>query len=334
MTARPIRVVQLGLGPVGARCAELVLGRAELELVGAVDIDPGKTGKTVGELIESPACKVLVRRDLVEVLADARPNLVLQTTGSRIQDVADQLRTCIRAGVSVVSTCEELLWPWYRNAELADELDSLARGRGVRLLGTGVNPGFVMDLMPVVLSASCKRIEAVFVEREVDAATRRGPLQTKVGAGMSESEFRKLAAERRIGHIGSCESTSVILHGMGWKADSLSETIEPMIADRRIETEFVRVEPGQVSGIHQVALATQNGRELVRLDLKMYVGAPHPHDRVRLSGDPPIDVLFEGGVAGDEATVANLVQAVPRLLSLAPGIRTVLDLPASAMRRI
>ena len=331
---KPIRVLQLGLGPIGVSSAELVLQRDELELVGAVDYDPQKAGRTVGELIGSTSCAVPIVADLAAALGESRPDVVLQTTGSRLPQVADQLKCCIRGGASVVSSCEELLYPWYRHADLAEELDTLARARGIRVLGTGVNPGFVMDLIPVVVSASCKRIESVYVERVVDASTRRGPLQRKVGAGMDASHFRELAAEGKIGHVGSCESASLILRGLGWRADSLTETIEPVIADRMIQTDFVRVEPGHVAGIHQIAVATRDDAEIVRLDLKMYVGAKEPHDRVRLAADPPMDVLFEGGVAGESATIANLINTVPRLIALQPGIRTVLDLPAAAGGRV
>jgi len=331
---KPIRVLQLGLGPIGVSSAELVLHRDDLELVGAVDCDPEKAGRTVGELIGSTSCSVPIVADLAAALDESRPDVVLQTTGSRLPQVADQLKCCIRGGASVVSTCEELLYPWYRHADLAEELDTLARARGIRMLGTGVNPGFVMDLIPVMVSASCKRIESVYVEREVDASTRRGPLQQKIGAGMEASRFRELAAEGKIGHVGSCESASLILHGLGWRADSLTETIEPVIADRAIQTDFVRVEAGRVAGIHQVAVATRGDAEIVRLDLKMYVGAKEPYDRVRLAGDPAIDLSFKGGVAGESATIANLINAVPRLIALPPGIRTVLDLPAAADGRV
>jgi len=162
-----------------------------------------------------------------------------------------------------------------------------------------------------------------------DAATRRGPLQRKVGAGITVEEFKKRVADGRFGHVGYCESGALLAAGMGWSLDTLGEKIEPMIADRVIKTDHVEVQPGEVAGIHQTVRGTAGGAEVIHLDLKMYVGAPDPHDGFTLDSDPPIAWRSENGVAGDPATASILVNSIDRILAVTPGLKTVLDLPTS-----
>jgi 4-hydroxy-tetrahydrodipicolinate reductase len=186
-----------------------------------------------------------------------------------------------------------------------------------------------MDLLPLLGSLPCERVRAVRAERVVNAGTRRGPLQRKVGAGITPEQFAERVSTGRFGHVGFCESGALLASKLGWSLEELEETIEPVIAEAPVTTEFVDVAAGNVAGIHQTVRGIMNGREVIHLDLKMYVGAREPHDAFTLDSDPPITWRCDQGVAGDPATAAILVNSLDRLQAVEPGLKTVADLPAS-----
>jgi 2,4-diaminopentanoate dehydrogenase len=326
----PIRVVHTGVGPVGCRVLALILERPELKLVGVVDSDPRKIGQPLEEYVQqAKGLGLKVAGNTTECIRKNKAVAVTHTTVSYLPDCIDHLRELARAGVATVSSTEELLYPWLRHRAWADELNGLCMQHGSRILGTGINPGFLMDLLPILANPPCERVRAVRAERVVNAATRRGPLQKKVGAGITKEEFGKRVATGKFGHVGYCESGALLAAKMGWKLDYLSETIEPVISDKLVKTDFVEVKPGAVAGIHQVVCGKMKGREVIHLDLKMYVGAPNPHDAFTLDSDPPIAWHCDQGVAGDPATAAIVVNSIDRLLAVSPGLKTVTDLPAS-----
>jgi 2,4-diaminopentanoate dehydrogenase len=327
---RPLRVLQFGLGPIGLQTARVVIGKAStghVELVGAVDIDEAKVRRDLGDLLGGhQKSGVVVSADVGLALEETRPDVVLHTTSSFLGRVADQIETCVRAGAHVVSSTEELAYPFERHPEIAQHLDMLAQKHGVTVVGTGVNPGFAMDTLALAATAPCVDVRAVRVERVVDAAGRRLPLQRKVGAGITEAEFAERKATGLFGHIGLVESLRLVAAGLGWRLDSVEETLEPMIAEHDVETPFLNVMPGQVAGIHHSARGISAGQELVSLDLKMYVGAPDSHDSVTVDGDPPIRLVVKGGIFGDTATVALLVNTAGLVAHAPRGLVTMADL--------
>jgi 2,4-diaminopentanoate dehydrogenase len=328
MTGSAIAVLHYGLGPIGAGTLRVVAGRPGLRVVGAVDVDPDKVGRDVGEVAGlGHALGVTVAGNAERALAEARPDVVVHCTSSFLPDVMPQLRGIVAARAAVVSTCEELAYPWLRQPDLAREIDDLARTMGVAVLGTGVNPGFVMDVLPLVLSAVTERVRALSVTRVVDAAERRGPLQRKIGAGLTPDEFARRAAGGRMGHVGLAESLSMVAAGLGWDLEECENTLEPVLASVAVETPHTRVVPGQVAGIHQIARGRTAQGQSIELELAMYVGAPDPRDEVLIEGDPGARLLIPGGIFGDAATAAIVANAIPVVRSAAPGLRTMRDLP-------
>jgi 4-hydroxy-tetrahydrodipicolinate reductase len=217
----------------------------------------------------------------------------------------------------VVSTCEELSFPWTANPQLAAELDALARRAGVTLLGTGVNPGYAMDALPLMLTAPLAAVRAVRVLRVVDAGKRRGPLQRKVGAGLTPAEFEARVRAGSVRHVGLPESLHMLATGLGWQLDRTDDSIGAVLADQPISTEFVQVEAGQVAGVRQV----------LNLELRMYVGAPDPQDTVEIEGDPPVRMTIAGGLHGDIATAAIAINAIPSVVRAAPGLASMSEVP-------
>jgi len=325
---KKIRVAQFGVGPIGASIARLMREKPSLEIVGAVDKDPSKAGHDLGELV-GPSDRpwgITISPEISAVLEES-PDVVVHSTSSYLATVADELLACISAGCCVVSTCEELSYPFRKHPQLSAKLDATAKQQGVALVGTGVNPGFVMDKLVLTLSAAAQRVDWARATRVVDASTRRLPLQKKIGAGLECEEFRKQVAAGRIKHHGLPESIAMTADGLGFTLDDISETIEPILAKETVKTEFLEVTPGQVAGVHQIARGTSKGQEKIIMELQMYVGAKQPSDTIELRGQPNLSMIIPGGTHGDLATAAVAVNAIPAILEAPAGLRTVRDLP-------
>ncbi|MGE5049657.1 MAG: dihydrodipicolinate reductase [Deltaproteobacteria bacterium] len=324
----PIKVALMGLGAIGRGIARCALQKAELEIVAAIDLDPSRVGRKLSDVLDAPAPDVVVGSDAASEMRKAQGGVLLHATGSRLEDVEGELAQALTAGLFIVSTCEELSYPWLRHPEIAERLDKLAQKRKLAVLGTGVNPGFVMDRLPATLGAVCGRIDRVRVTRVVDSRTRRKQLQLKTGAGMNEEEFDRGVDEGALGHVGLMESAALSALGVGLEVDEVDESIDPVEADEDMQGEGFRVPKGGIVGIHQVARAFYDGKEVANLDLTIALGAPQPRDEIELEGDPGIRVLIPGGTSGDKATAWTLVHAAPLVHGSEPGLISVLDLPA------
>jgi hypothetical protein len=325
---KPVRVVQFGLGPIGQACVKALLQKPGLELVGGIDIDPQKAGQDIGEVCGlNKRLGMVVRGDAQEALADWRPQVVVHTTFSFLDRIEDQLATIIRAGAHMVSSSEELFYPFQRNPAFCQRIDALAKQHGVAVIGTGVNPGFAMDILPLCLTGVCTEVEKIIATRVVDTSQRRLPLQKKTGAGLSRQEFEERLAAGRFGHIGLRESALAVMDTLGWLVDEIEESITPVVAETEMTTDYLTVEPQQVAGLRQIMRVKSDGRERLVLDLEISVGAKEPHDSVQIIGDPPFSVRIEGGIFGRTATIGALVNTIPKIVSAPPGLRTMMELP-------
>ena len=323
MNVQPISVAQYGIGPIGAEIARLLLTKPWIKVVGAVDIDPEKIGKDLGEVIGlGRNIGVVVTPEL-----QGKPDVVCHSTGSRLREVAAQLESLLDRGCHVVSTCEELSFPL--DGEIRERLQHVARARNVALLGTGVNPGFVMDKLPLTITSVCQEVHSVEILRIQNASTRREPLQRKVGAGMTVAEFRAAVDAGKIKHMGLRESLLLVGNGLGVEFENVTdEKIEPIVAEREVVTKYLRVAPGQVAGVHQTIFGT--GKINVSLELRMYVGAEElAADKVIVRGVPDVEMTIKDGVHGDRATAAMVVNSIPRIVQARCGVLTMDDIPIS-----
>ncbi len=323
-----LRVVHIGLGPIGQGIARLALATEGLKVVGAVDLAPEKAGKDLGVILGLPKkLRIKVSGNLQKFLRKTKADVAVLSTSSAVRDVKAQVAALVQKGMSVVTTCEELAFPAPAHASAFKELDRLARKKKVSVLATGVNPGYAMDALALMLTAPCAGVNRVSVTRVVDAATRRLPLQRKVGAGLNLNQFRRAITEGSVRHVGLVESAHMIAAALGWKLDKVEETIEPAIAPRDLDTEYLRIPAGNAAGVKQYARAYRKGELAISLDLQMYVGAESPRDHVLIDGVPPIDMTIAGGVAGDMATAAITVNAIPKLMAARPGMLSMTDIP-------
>ncbi len=316
----PIRVVHIGLGPIGQGIVREIASRPGVELVGAVDVDPTLAGRDAGEICGLPepaGVKVVATLDEVEADAD----LACVTTSSSVAVVEPTLTACCAHGLAVVSTCEELSYPWRTAPAIAARIDDAARRAGVAVIATGVNPGFVMDLLPIVSTGVCSRVDAIRVERYQDASRRRLPFQNKVGAGLSRAEFEEKARAGEIRHVGLTESMHMIAARMGWNLEETSDEIAPAC------------NKNEVRGVHQVGRAWCDRRMVIELVFHAELGLTDPADRVVVSGEPGFELLVPGGFHGDVATCAIAVNCMPLLRTARPGLRTMVDMdPVSCFR--
>ncbi len=326
--AGPVPVVVMGLGFIGQEIARAALASTEVELIGAVDTSPQLVGRPLAEVLGQPMPKVKVADSLERALGRRKGAVLLHATGSRLPQVMDQLLGALKLGVPVVSTCEELAFPFLKHPELAEKLDKAAQKAGVAVLGTGVNPGFVMDRLVATAGQACGAVRRVSVTRVVDARTRREALQRKVGAGLTEDEFFALVDKDQLGHVGLVESAALCALGLGLDCDDYEEEVAPVLAEEDITGGAFPVRKGRVAGIFQSVVGLEDEQERVRLELTIAVGADEPKDRIEIDADPKVVVEIPGGVAGDRATANTLVNAAPRLTAAEAGLLTVLELPA------
>ncbi len=319
-----IRVAIVGLGAIGREVLKAVRARSGLSLVAVADPSPELVGRDADEVAGLAAGGVKIVASAEEAFAgDVDVALVL--TGSAVADLLPVVEAASLRGVDVISTCEDLSYADLSAPELARKVDARARAGGITVLGTGINPGFVMDRLPLTLAAACVRVDSIRVERVVDAAKRRGPLRAKVGADLTVAEFEAGVAARRLGHRGLPESCALVGLGLGLTFDEVKNTLGPVVTSE--EHPRAGIQPGRVAGLRQSAVGCKGGRELVRLDLEMSVAAPDPHDRIIIAGDPPLDVLVQGGTHGDRGTVGTTLSAIPAVVLASPGLKTILDLP-------
>ena len=330
-----VRVIQYGLGPIGSAVARHVVEREGLELVGGVDIDPAKAGRDVGQVIGlgRPLGRT-VAATLAQALAQAGADLALHTTSSYLEQCKPQIVEILEARLDVVSTAEELSFPWLAHPQEAAEIDALARKVGRRALATGVNPGFLMDALPLNLTAICQRVERIDVRRVINASTRRGPFQLKIGAGMTVEAFQAKMEAGRMGHVGLPESIGMVMDTLGKKLVRYESQVEPVVAGRPVQTDYVQVQPGQVLGLRQVARAYTKEGEFMALTFLAALDAEGAcpelaegeQDTIRITGQPSLEVTLKG-TNGDLATVAIVANAVHRLRQAPPGLLTMRDLP-------
>jgi hypothetical protein len=322
-----IRVVQYGLGPIGCQMARHVLERDGLELVGGVDVDPGKVGKDLGEIINlDRRLGIPVHSALEQVLAHRNAEVVLHTTNSYFDLFKKQIVEILEAGLDIVSTSEELSFPWLSHPGPAGEIDAAARRAGKTVLGTGVNPGYLMDTLPLGITGICQRVDHVEVRREQNASKRRGPFQAKIGSGMTVEQFNARMAEGRMGHVGLPESAGMIFDTLGKKLVRYEDGVEPVVAVRPVKTDHFDVPPGRVIGLRQTARGFTEHGEFLKLVFVAALDNESDRDTVIITGRPNLRVTLEG-THGDIATIAIAVNAVRRVHAAAPGLVTMRDLP-------
>ena len=322
-----IRVVLVGLGPIGAAVARQLLTRKGFRIVGAVDIDPLKIGRDAGDILElGRTLRVKVTSDITKTLKAAKPDVAVLCTLSSLKKVLPQFEEVLKRRVPVVTTTEEAAYPTSATLRIAKRLDAAARKAKVAVLGTGVNPGFLMDALPIALTGVCERVDRIEVHRVQDARIRRLPFQQKIGAGLTTEQFQRGVDRGTLKHVGFAQSIQMIADAVGWKLDRVTDEVKPKICEEPVASELLAVDPGYVCGIVQDGMGYVAGKPRIHLHLEAYLGAPQSYDSVLIEGSPRIYSKIDGGVHGDIATASMTINAIPAALTAPPGFRTMRDL--------
>ena len=322
-----IEIVHVGLGPLGQMMIRSAVKRGAFRIVAAVDSDPAKIGKDLGAFCGLEPLGVTIAASLGEAMRGKSAQVAVVTTVSSLGALEPQLVPLAQAKLHVVSTCEELSFPWRRQPQLARRIDRLCRDSSIACIGTGVNPGFLMDYLPTVLTGLCQEVTGVRVWRVQDASVRRIPFQQKIGAGLTTQEFEAEVKAGTLRHVGLPESVDFIAARLGWTLDKTTESIEPVMAEREITSGYRPIAKGMVRGVYQVGRGFRGSDEVVTLTFRAAVGEPESYEEIQIEGEPAFRSRIAGGINGDLATCAVTLNAVRSILKAGPGLRTMADLP-------
>ncbi|MCB9094498.1 MAG: hypothetical protein H6621_05450 [Halobacteriovoraceae bacterium] len=320
-----IKVLVVGLGPIGQAVCKHIFTKDSLEIIGALDIYPELEGRDLGEVCGVNDKNVFVKSKASELpLAEAQVAVI--TTTSSFRNLVGHIRPFIENGISIVTTCEEASYPWVSFPDISKDLNYMLVSNNCSMLSTGVNPGFLMDYLPNVMSGISESVESVEVHRFQNALKRRLPFQMKIGSGLTEEDFQAKVKAGEIKHMGLKESAWIIAKGMKLKVSRIDELIQPILATQELKTENFNIEKAMVVGIDQTAIGLDsNGMIGVKLHFRASLVEPDDIDRIMISGKPNITTQIEGGVHGDGATIAIVVNSIAGVCEAKPGLKTVLD---------
>jgi len=323
-----IKVVLYGVGEIGRSIAKALLESRKYEIVGAIDVREEIVGRDLGEVLRlEEKLDIVISDRSDEVLGSVDADIVVLTTTSYLKQTYPQIIRCLNKSLNVISTCEELSYPWIKYPELSNELHKRARERGVTVLGTGINPGFLMDTLPLILTSTCLSIKSIRVKRIMYSGNRRIQYQKKIGTGLSIEEFKAKIRRREItGHVGLFESVALIASTLGWRLDEIVESPpEPVIAERDVETTYTVVKKGRVAGLRCEAYGLMNGEKVIELEFVSHACVEDPFDEISIVGEPNVRVRAIGGIHGDSGTVAMILNMIPEVISARPGLLTMKD---------
>ncbi len=324
-------VIQVGLGPMGKIITNLLCSRRNINLKGVVDINPQFIGKKLSEILETDLeFDLIIEPNLDGVLLNGKADVVIIATSSSLDKVAPLIKKAAKSGSNIISICEELSYPFQLYPKLSEELDELAKVNRITITGTGINPGYLMDLLPIVITAPCQKIKSIEVTRMMNSAKRRIPFQKKIGTGLTVEEFhRKIGNKEITGHVGLIQSIQLIIASLGFTYDEIIELPpKEVITEKELKTSYGEtVRLGYVCGLQSKAFAKKDGREIIALDFVAYAGDHEEYDRIIIDGIPRIEQKIIGGVHGDLGTSAVVVNLIPKVLAARPGLLTMKDLP-------
>ncbi|MEZ4705538.1 MAG: hypothetical protein R3A11_10185 [Bdellovibrionota bacterium] len=334
MTNQTIKVLQVGMGPLGVAIAKQIQKRSNVVTVGAIDIRSDLQGKTLFDLDQELESSVVIEADAQQCQKRVKADVIVLTTVSDMERIFSQIESLAPLGMDIVSTCEELSYPWKADALLASKIDAVAKEFGIKVLGTGINPGFLMDALPLTVSSVCQRIDHVTVTRVQNASHRRLPFQQKIGAGLDVSTFEQKVKSKEIRHVGLAQSIEMIAQRFGWSLDKVSDEVTPVVATQDCGSKEIRVRKGQAQGVRQIGQGFVGSTEKIRMEFLAVVDASEEsYDEVSIQGDLMIQSRIQGGVQGDQGTCSVILNSIPSLLACeSAGLKTMIDIPLVSFR--
>ncbi len=323
-----ITILQIGFGPLGVQTAKYIAQKSTIQTSAVVDINTDKIGKILQSIDKELPENVSVFGSVKEAInqLSEKPDVAIITTVSSLEKLIPQIEEVAKFGIPVISTCEELSYPWQLQPELSKKLDDLCKEHNIACLGTGVNPGFLMDYLPSVMSSVCKDIEQVTIERIQDATPRRIPFQQKIGAGLDLEAFKEKELEGTLRHVGLQESIYLLADSLGVKLDRVTEDLQPVISEKNIQTKDIHIKKGDARGVEQIGYGYQNGACKIKMHFKAAIGEPRSFDKITIKGTPSFSSEIDGGINGDIATCAITINCINSILKSPSGLQTMADI--------
>ncbi len=331
--AERIRVVVLGTGQMGAEIVRVLVRKPAIALSGVYGRRSDRAGLDVGTAIGlDRSLGIAIDADLATLLERARPHIAIQATCSRLADAEGELAACLGRGVRVISIAEELAWPAATSPAWADAMARRAAQSGAVLLGTGVNPGFVLDFFILTLTGVCAEVRSIRARRANDLSSYGPAVLRAQGVGLTPEDFEAgVAAGSVVGHVGFPQSIGMIAATLGWTIERIEEMRTPIVSSVRRDTRFATVEPGHVAGCLHTAVAYREGRPAIELIHPQQVQPEREgvetEDLIEIAGTPNLRIGGRPEIPGGVATAALAVNMIPRVLAAAPGLYSMVDLP-------
>jgi 4-hydroxy-tetrahydrodipicolinate reductase len=328
-----MKVLQIGLGPIGIAISRLLMRKPGWEIVAAVDTDVVKQGRDLGEVIglENPVGIDICSE--IPIFGSEDVDLAFLTTVSTFNEVLPTLHTLARAGIDVIASTEELFYPHHRYPQQTHDLDTMAKQHGVSILGTGINPGFIMDTLALLLTGVCQDVARIAVTRVVNAAGRRPSLQKQIGVGMSPESFAQAAEQQHVGLVGPTASLAFLADVLQWNMDGFKERLVPVLTHKPLQAAHGQIEVGQVCGVRHLIKGISNGKEVISFDLRVYLGAEQTRDTIYIEGTPTLEATLKSPDLEDVAAAGLLVNMGPLVQQGRPGLLTMIDLPLPHYQR-
>lgn len=331
-----LKVAVLGTGQMGSGIIRLLMRKQGIELVGVYGRRADRAGVDVGEAIGlGQKMGVALAADLSGMLSSAKPDVVIQATCSKVEQAADEIKTVVQSGANVISIAEEMAFPSYEAPGLSRQIHQLALENQVTVVGTGINPGFVLDLLVITLTGVCYSVESITARRINDLSPYGPSVLTTQGVGITPEAFKKGVEDGSVvGHFGFTESISMIATALGWKIDKIEQTREPIVSKVHRETPFVKIEPGLTAGCTHTAKGYMDGKPVIHLihpqQVHPYLENVQTGDYIEIKGEP--DVNFSSGpeIPGGIGTIALAVNMIPNVVCGLPGLKTMAELPVPA----
>lgn len=330
---KDIRVIVWGLGAMGGGMAKMLADKKGIKIVGAIANRPEKCGKDLGEVLGiDRKLDVIVSNDYKRTIEGTGADIVLLATDSFVKNVFPQIKLIVESGKNCITIAEEMAYPYVIDRKLSEEINNLAVKNGVTVLGTGVNPGFVLDTLIITLTGACRRVDKIRAARINDLSPFGTTVMKTQGVGTTPEEFRKgLEDGSIVGHIGFKQSINLIADALGIQIDEIVETREPIISNTYRETPYVKVEPGMVAGCKHIGYGMRNGEAVITLEHPQQI---HPSaenvetgDYIWVEGDPNLNLSIKPETPGGIGTIAVAVNMIPHVINTKPGLVTMNDLP-------
>lgn len=324
-------VAVYGTGAMGSGIISLILEKENLKLVGVVSKRKERVGLDVGEILGREKLGIKITDDPIKVI-EKGVDVFIHATCSRVKDAYPEIVPIVKNRVNLITIAEEMSYPWRASKELADSMDSIAKEAGVSILGTGVNPGFVLDTLIIVLTGVMKKIDKIYAKRVNDLSPYGPSVMKTQGVGTTVEEFNEGVKRGDIvGHFGFPESISMICDALNWKLDKVIETREPIISNVYRKTQYIEVKPGMVAGCRHIARGIVNGEEKIILEHPQQVlpqlEGVETGDYIQIEGEPPINFVNKPEIKGGVATISVAVNMIPLVYDARPGLLTMKDLP-------